>query len=91
MSLTEAFLEPELTEGFAIIIFGILGLLLYGGIRLYSAFTIILWAITIIIFFGVVMYDLPIFLFYAGLICTAMLMALAANRYAHISNSRQNS
>ena len=78
-------LQPELTEGFAILIVGVLIMLLHAGMRLNSTIVIASWSITMMIFFGVMVYSLPILLFYFGVISTSMLIALAGIRYSQVT------
>ena len=85
MSLENALLDPELTQGFAFLIIGVLSVMLYAGMKLYSTFVIASWSIAVIIFLGVSIYNLPILLFYFALISTAMLIALASIRYSQIT------
>lgn len=85
MALSDSLFDPQLTEGYAIFIIGILSILLYSGMKLYSTIVIASWGITVIIFIGVGLYNLPITLFYFGIICTCMLVSLAGVRYSQIS------
>lgn len=85
MSLSDTLLSPEMTEGFALFVVGLLAILLYSGMRLYSTIVIASWAITVIIFIGVAIYNLPIMLFYFGIISTCMLIAIASIRYSQVT------
>lgn len=82
MVLADAFLSPELTQGYAMFILGILTLILYAGMRLYSTIVVASWGVTVVTFMGVVIYGIPILLFYFSVISSVMLIVIASLQYS---------
>lgn len=80
--IEDSFMNPELTEGYAMFIIGILGILMYAGMRLYSVLVVASWGLTTAMFFGVIIYNIPILFFYFCLITTVMLVVMASLRFA---------
>lgn len=85
MAISESLLNPEFTQGFALLVIGLMTMILYAAMRLYSTIVFASWAITVIIFIGVGVYGLPIMLFYFGVITSCMLIAIASIRYSQIT------